>query len=68
MRPWAELHLDYTGLVEGKTILNLIDPHSKWIEAICTHSSTSTVVLDKLLTLFAQFGLPETIVTVYAQM
>ena len=42
-------------------ILILIDAHSKWIEATCTHGSTSAVVIDKLQTLFAQFGLPETI-------
>lgn len=62
-RPWARLHLDYAGPVEGKMILILVDAHSKWIEAICTHGSTSTVVIDELRTLFAQFGLPETIVT-----
>ena len=62
-RPWARLHLDYAGPVEGKMILILIDAHSKWIEAICTHGSTSTVVIDELRTLFGQFGLPETIVT-----
>ena len=62
-RPWARLHLDYAGPFEGKMILILIDAHSKWIEAICTHGSTSVVVIDELRTLFAQFGLPETIVT-----
>ena len=62
-RPWARLHLDYAGPFQGKMILILIDAHSKWIEAICTPGSTSAVVIDELLTLFAQFGLPETIVT-----
>ena len=55
--------MDYAGPFEGKMILILIDAHSKWVEAICTHGSTSTVVIDKLRTLFARFGLPETIVT-----
>ena len=35
-RPWAHLHLDYAGPVQGKMILVLIDAHSKWIEAVCT--------------------------------
>ena len=61
-RPWARLHLDYAGSFEGKMILILIDTHSKWIEAICTPGSTSAVI-DELRTLYAQFGLPETIVT-----
>ena len=55
--------LDYAGPFEGKMILVLIDAHSKWVEAICTPSATSAVVVDELRTLFAQFGLPETVVT-----
>ena len=62
-RPWARLHLDYAGPFLGKMFLVLIDAHSKWIEAICTPSATSDVVIQELRTLFAQFGLPETIVT-----
>ena len=41
----------------------IIDAHSKWIEAICTPSATSSVVIEELKVLFAQFGLPDTIVT-----
>ena len=44
-------------------MLIIVDAHSKWIEAICTPGATSAVVIDELRTLFAQFGLPETIVT-----
>ncbi len=62
-RPWACLHLDYAGPVQGKMILILIDAHSKWIEAICTLNTTSAAVIEELRTLFAQFGLPETVVT-----
>ena len=62
-RPWARLHLDYAGPFLGKMFLVLIDAHSKWIEAICTLSATSDMVIQELRTLFAQFGLPETIVT-----
>ena len=61
--PWARLHLDYAGPVQGKMILVLIDAHSKWIEAVCTPSATSSAVIEELRTLFAQFGIPETIVT-----
>ena len=62
-RPWARLHLDFAGPFQGKTILVLINTHSKCIEAICTPSTSSAVVIDELRTLFAKFGLPETIVT-----
>ena len=62
-RPWARLHLDYAGPVQGKMYLVLIDAHSKWIEAFCTPTATSSAVIQELRTMFARFGLPETIVT-----
>ena len=43
--------------------LIIIDAHSKWIEAICTPSATSAAVIEELRVLFAQFELPDTIVT-----
>ena len=62
-RPWARLHLDYAGPIQGKMILVMVDAHSKWIEAICTPNATSTAVIEELRTIFAQFGIPETVVT-----
>ena len=40
----------------------LIDAQTKWIKATCT-SSMLNVVAEELLTVFAEFGLPETVVT-----
>ena len=62
-RPWARLHLDFAGPFEGRNILVVIDAHSKWVEATCTPSTSSSAVIDVLRALFARFGLPETIVT-----
>ena len=62
-RPRARLHLDFAGPFEGKYILIGIDAHSKWIEATCTQSTSSSAVIEVLRSLFARFGLPETIVT-----
>ena len=62
-RPWARLHLDYAGPIQGRMYLVLIDAHSKWIEAFQTASATSAAVIEELRTLFAQFGVPETLVT-----
>ena len=59
-RPWARLHLDFAGPLEGKNILIAIDAHSKWIEAVCTSSSC---VIEELRSLFAKFGLSEMVVT-----
>ena len=62
-RPWAQLHLDYAGPVEGKMVLVMIDAHSKWIEAVPTTTATSAAVIEVCRERFAQFGLPETVVT-----
>ena len=62
-RPWARLHIDYAGPFQGKMILVLIDVHSKWVEAVCTPGATSSVVIEELRTIFARFGIPETIVS-----
>ena len=40
-----------------------IDTHSKWIEAACTASTSSACVIEELHSLFAQFRLPEMVVT-----
>ncbi len=45
-RPRARLHLDFLGPFEGKNILVAIDAHSKWMEAICTPSTSSSVVIE----------------------
>ena len=62
-RPWTRLHLDFAGLVQGKMFLILIDSHSKWIAVMITMGSTSAIVTQALRTWFAQFGLPEIVVT-----
>ena len=62
-RPWARLHIDYAGPFESRYLLILIDAHSKWIEAFPAASPSSSVTIDLLRSVFAQFGLPETIVS-----
>ena len=60
--PWSRLHLNYVGPNDGKMFLVLIDAHSKWIEAFCIQSVSSTNTIEKLRTVFSQFGIPESIV------
>ena len=62
-RPWVRLHMDFAGPFQGKMILIVIDSHSKWIEAFPTDSATSSKVIELSRTLFAQFGVPEALVT-----
>ena len=61
--PWARPHLDFLGPFEGKNILIIVDAHSKWIEAVCTPSTSSASVIEVMSTLFSQFGVPEMVVT-----
>ncbi len=62
-RPWARVHLDFAGPFQGKLFFVVIHAHSKWIEAVCTSSTSSQIVIEELRTVFSKFGLPETIVT-----
>ena len=62
-RPWARIHLDFAGPFQSKNILIVVDAHSKWIEAVSTPSMSSSCVIEELRSLFARFGLPETVVT-----
>ena len=55
--------LDFAGPFQGKNILVAVDAHSKWIEAVCTPSMSSSCVIEELRSLFAKFGLPEMVVT-----
>ena len=62
-RPWARIHLDYASPFLGRMFLILIDAHLKWIEAFCNTSATSSATVECLRQVFAQFGVPETVVT-----
>ena len=62
-RPWARLHIDFAGPLQGKMFMVLVDSHSKWIEVIPMSDTTSAATIQKLRTLFAQFGIPESIVS-----
>ena len=62
-RPWTRLRLNYAGPFEGKMILVLIDARSKWIETVHTPNATSVTVIEEFREKFAQFGIPQTIVT-----
>lgn len=53
----------FTLTMEGKMVLVMIDTHSKWIEAIHTSTASSDAIIETCRERFAQFGLPETVVT-----
>ena len=43
--------------------LVVIDAHSKWIEAVLLPAATSRLTIQQLRTIFACFGIPDTVVT-----
>ena len=61
-RPWSRVHIDYTGPFVGKMFLLIIDAHSKWMDIHCVNSATSSMIIEKLRTMFASHGLPEIVV------
>ena len=62
-RPWSRIHLDYAGPFLNHMFLVLIDAHSKWIEVFPVSAATSKITIQHLRTVFAQFGIPDSIVT-----
>ncbi len=62
-RPWARIHVDFAGPIQGRMFLVLVDAHSKWIEVRPMGSTTATATIERLRSIFAQHGIPETIVS-----
>ena len=61
-RPWARLHIDYAGPVDGKMLL-VVDAHSKWLDVAIVTSATSSITIEKLRGMFATHGIPDIIVS-----
>ena len=62
-RPWSRLHIDYAGPMEGRMFLVVVDAHSKWMDVIAMKRATALTILQRLRTLFSNFGVPESVVT-----
>ncbi|KAL5500511.1 hypothetical protein EMCRGX_G012087 [Ephydatia muelleri] len=55
-RPWARLHIDYAGPVEGQMLLVVIDAHSKWIEVEVGKDATAEATIQQLRTIFSRMA------------
>ena len=62
-KPWSRIHVDYEGPFLNHIFLIVIDAGSKWIETFPMLTSTSRATIQYLKTLFAQFGLPDILVS-----
>ncbi|XP_011858707.1 PREDICTED: uncharacterized protein K02A2.6-like [Vollenhovia emeryi] len=62
-KPWSRIHADYAGPIDGFSFLVIVDAFSKWPEIFKTKSTTATTTIEFFKNVFAQHGLPDTIVT-----
>ena len=62
-KSWERVHIDIAGPFKGKMWLIIIDALSKWPEVIPMTSTDSNKTVEVLRSLFARYGLPNTIVT-----
>ncbi|XP_049876804.1 uncharacterized protein K02A2.6-like isoform X1 [Pectinophora gossypiella] len=62
-RPWARVHLDFLGPLNGKLYLIMIDARTKWIEVFPVNSTSAVSTIDKLSEVSARWGLPRQIVS-----
>nr|VZI18723.1 unnamed protein product [Spirometra erinaceieuropaei] len=62
--PWKRVHVDYFGPFQGHMVLVAVDAHTKWIDAIPTGNSCSSLTtINELRTVFSTFGIPEMVVS-----
>ncbi|KAL5517714.1 hypothetical protein EMCRGX_G003317 [Ephydatia muelleri] len=62
-KPWVRLHVDLAGLFLGKTLMVIVDAHSKWLEASIVSSSSAEQAIRVLRHVFSTHGLPEVLVS-----
>ncbi|XP_011860102.1 PREDICTED: uncharacterized protein K02A2.6-like [Vollenhovia emeryi] len=62
-KSWSRIHADYAGPIDRFSFLVIVDAFSKWPEIFETKSTTATKTIEFFKNVFAQHGLPDTIVT-----
>ena len=61
-RPWSRLAMDLFDL-KGRTYIVVVDYYSRWVELRLLEQLDSKCVINKLKSIFATHGIPETIVS-----
>nr|XP_018912071.1 PREDICTED: uncharacterized protein K02A2.6-like [Bemisia tabaci] len=62
-KPWERVHADYAGPIFGKFLLIVVDAFSKWTKIFITSSTTSEKTSELLFDSYAEFGIPDILVT-----
>lgn len=63
LAPMQRIHLDFAGPFLGKMFLVMIDAYSKWPDVHVLPNITASTTILKYRQIFANYGLPKTIVT-----
>jgi len=61
VHPWEKVGVDFFSL-DGKDFLLIVDYYSKYPEVIQMNSKTAQATIVKLNTIFARFGIPQTVI------
>ena len=61
--PWSRIHIDFAGPFQGHYFLVIIDAYSKWPEIAMMSQITTSSTIYELKSVFARFGLPQTLVS-----
>ncbi|XP_058038706.1 uncharacterized protein K02A2.6-like [Ahaetulla prasina] len=61
--PWARVHIDFAGPIQGHMLLIIVDAYSKWVEVVSMTSITSEALIHALKRVFATHGLPDVLVS-----
>ncbi|EYC24344.1 hypothetical protein Y032_0014g2450 [Ancylostoma ceylanicum] len=62
-RVWQRVHVDFAGPLQGIYYLVVVDAFSKWPEMIEMSNISASKTVKALKSLFARYGLPQTIVS-----
>ena len=62
-KPWQRRHVYFAGPFRGRTVLIVVDAHSKWPEVVQMKTTTAAASIQELCKLFSTFGLPEQLVS-----
>ncbi|XP_046612657.1 uncharacterized protein K02A2.6-like [Neodiprion virginianus] len=61
--PWHRIHADFLRPFNGKTVLVIVDSHSKWPEAIIMQSMSESHTIKAFEEVFARHGYPAHLIT-----
>ena len=62
-KPWSRIHIDHAGPFLGKLFLVIVDSYSKWVDIAIVPSTSAKHNIKVLASCFANFGLPDMIVS-----